>query len=192
MKKTAWSSVRSPSLPSWKDLTLVTAAFALGVVLWGHFFHAYFLGQGDTLPGHLLHIGRDTLLMFPMALLVFAIGLKVARSMGMVRSSWHGLIGSASLVAIVFILFMVPGVGLHDASHLITDNSMDNSVEGAGPMSSAEATDHAEDDHSVGESLRDEASHGLQDGSVSLVAALPLALLSLFLLARRERRTTPR
>ena len=59
-------------------------------------------------------------------------------------------------------------------------------------MSSAEATDHAEDDHSVVESLRDEASHGLQDGSVSLVAALPLALLSLFLLARRERRTTPR
>lgn len=167
-------------LPSWRDLVLVTVAFALGVVIWAHFFHAYFLGQSDTLSGHLLHVGRDTVAMFPVALLVFAIGLRAARRLGMARNSWHGLLGSAAVVAIVFALFMVPGVNLHDVSHLITDRS----VEGAGPMESAEAAEHT-DDHGHEGGLEDKALHGVQDGSVSLVVALPLVLLSVFLLTRR-------
>ncbi len=53
-------------------------------------------------------------------------------------------------------------------------------------MSPAQETEHADDQGAV-KSLGDGALHGARDGSVSLVAALPLALISVFLLARWER-----
>ena len=181
MKPASRSSAGSPSLLSWRALTLAAAAFALGVVLWGHFFHAYFLGQSNSLSGHLLHVGRDALLMFPVALVVFAIGLKVAHLLGIRRDSWHGLLGASSVVAIVFALSLVPGVNLHDVSHLITERS----VEGAGAMGPAKANEHA-DDYGLEGGLSGMAFHGLKDGSINLVVALPLAILTLLLITRRE------
>jgi DNA-binding beta-propeller fold protein YncE len=148
--------------PRSRSVVRLALLLAVGTVAWEHLVHAYLLGHGDTLTGHLTHLLRDGLLAFPLAVLAVVGGLAVSSRLGLGASGRH-LVGQAILVSIVLGLLMVPAVGVHDV--------IDATLSGKSPGLAQVA-------------LGGLLWHAVEDALIGQVAALPLAILGLGLASR--------
>ncbi|RME44148.1 MAG: hypothetical protein D6791_13805, partial [Chloroflexi bacterium] len=165
---------RTTSLPHVTNLVLLAAALALGVAAWERLFYTYGLtATSDNLIGHLTGIGRDAMLAFPLALLALAGALTFVRRLGMSRSSWHGLLGSAAMVSIVWMFLAVPALSLHNLTQKLADT-------GLAPAQGATPT--ANNWWGSFESLAGLLQHGVRDTLVAQAVVLPLTVLLLVLL----------
>ncbi|MFL5932021.1 MAG: hypothetical protein ACJ75P_12260, partial [Gaiellaceae bacterium] len=161
--------------PSGRQVLFLASLLAFGVIGWEHAYHAFVLGVAEDhgAGGHVGHVFRDALLAFPIAFIAAGVGLQLGRRFGpTVR---------AGLISAIFGVLLVPSVRVHEA------------IDGA--LSAGGAHGHHHHEHAHGGQAGLEASagflgtlvHGLRDAAVGELAAVPLALLGLFLLERRTR-----
>jgi DNA-binding beta-propeller fold protein YncE/plastocyanin len=147
-----------------RDALLLASLLAFGVIGWEHAYHSVVLGIGDeSAAGHLVHVVRDGLLAFPVALVAVVGGLWLGRRLG--------LLARAGFVSVGFGLLLVPSVRVHSA----TDNTLSGGP-GASHHNHA-AAGGLEAATGVGDLLL----HGLRDAAIAQLAALPLMLLGLVL-----------
>ena len=167
---------RGDALGSPGQRLLLAGLLALGVVLWEHVIHALILGGHSTLGGHAAHVLRDSALSLPLALTaVLATAAAVSRWRARAGGQPPPVAAVAALLSVVYALLMVPSVVVHS---LIDGRAIGMVVE-----AHASATGGLE--HAT--TLPGMALHGLRDALVAEVAALPLALMGLALLAARQR-----
>lgn len=150
-----------------RDVIVLAEILALGVVVWGYFFHLRIVdGEDISLRGPLLHLATDSLLALPPALLAVLAGLWLAQRFGRVLTPGHRLVLSAILVSLAFFVVMVPSFLLH--------GYIDSTVFGEW-----EAHHGAEDGGLLGLIL-----HALRDAFLtSMTVVLPLVLVGRALLA---------
>ena len=158
------------TVPRIPEAVLLAALLALGVVLWGYFFHLRILGEEDvSLRGPVTHLATDGLLAFPPALLATLIGLRLAHKLHMVSRGGSRLLVGAGLISLVFFLVLIPSIPIH--------GYLDSAVFGEWNAH------HGADD----EGLFGVMLHGLRDAFLTAAAMLPLALVGLALLALWDR-----
>src|SRR4051794_36456830 len=89
-------------------MLLLATLLAVCVIGWEHSYHAFVLGVAEEpgAAGHMTHILRDGLLVFPIALVAVAAGLTLGRR--------FGLAARAGSVSAAFGLLLVPSVRLHE------------------------------------------------------------------------------
>jgi plastocyanin/DNA-binding beta-propeller fold protein YncE len=161
------SGGRGPGLYLGRDSLLLASLLAFGVIGWEHAYHSVVLDVGhESAAGHLLHVVRDGLLAFPLALVAGVGGRWLGRRLD--------LFARAVIVSIGFGLLLVPSVGVHNA----TDAAL-SGEHGAVPHGHA-AAGGLEASTGFGGLLL----HGLRDAALGQLAALPLMLLGLVLVER--------
>jgi DNA-binding beta-propeller fold protein YncE len=159
---------RGSDLLPGRDSLLLASLLAFGVIGWEHAYHSVVLGVGheNGAAGHLVHVVRDGVLAFPLALIAVVGGLWLGRR--------FGLLARAGIVSVGFGVLLVPSVGVHNA----TDNTLSGAngafLHGHAAQGGLEASS------GVGGLL----VHGLRDAAVAQLAALPLMVLGLVLLGR--------
>src|SRR5262249_50010642 len=141
-----------------RGLLLAAIVLAFGVVLWEHLYHTLYLGYSDTLLGHATHVLRDTALAMPLVLAAIAGGLWLTR--GLSRAAQG--VGISLLLGLLLVL----ATGVHDRIDAALVPAGHHPEEGTGLL---------------------QLSHGVSDALIALPVALPLALLSLWLLIRDSR-----
>jgi DNA-binding beta-propeller fold protein YncE/plastocyanin len=163
-----------------RGVFLLALLLAFGTIGWEHIYHSVILGISveDSVAGHVAHVLRDGLLALPLALVAVASGLWFGRRLS--------LLGRAALVAGVFGLLLVPSAGAH------------NAIDHVGAVTVQHAAHQHDQVGSTGLEAADGVAgllHGLRDGLVAQVVALPLVLVGLTLLVgvapqrpRRHRR----
>src|SRR4051794_4999937 len=62
-----------------KGALLVATLLAIATVGWEYVYHAVDLGLDASPPGHVVHILRDTALLWPLALVATLVGLRFGR-----------------------------------------------------------------------------------------------------------------
>jgi YVTN family beta-propeller protein len=156
--------------PGIRGVLLLGLLLAFCVIGWEHTYHSVVLGVAEEhgANAHIGHVLRDSVLVFPIALLAVVAGLRLGRRLG--------LVARAGLVSAAFGLLLVPSVRLHD----IVDEAL--STESAHVHEHAEHGGFEASTGFVGLLL-----HGLRDAAVAEIAVVPLALLGLFLLERATR-----
>ncbi len=149
-------------------LVFLASILSFGVVAWEHGIHTYLYRLSGSPIGHFQHWLRDSFLTMPIALAAVWVGLWVARRIGLSEElSWH-LPARAAVVSAVFLVFLMPSVGLHQR----LDSLLDGLEGAAGPGAAA--------------------LHGLRDALIGQVVALPLLALGLAVLTVfQARRTAP-
>jgi DNA-binding beta-propeller fold protein YncE len=134
---------------------------ALVTVGWEHTYHTVAGGLDASLAGHVVHVLRDSVLVWPLALVAALVGLRftgpAARTAGM---------------SVVMALLLVPSVEIHER--------IDGALGGA-----HEAAHHHEEG---GSGLLGMLEHGVHDALLAQVVIIPLAFLAFTLVARRGRR----
>ncbi len=163
-------------MPQNLGLILLATLLAFGVVAWEHVIHAYVLGSDASLAGHLQHWLQDSALALPATLAAVWAGLALARRPGLTeRLSWRPL-PAAATVSIVFFVLMIPSVVVHQL------------LQGALAPAQAGVIDPLEAAGTLGAV----ALHGLRDGLVGQVVALPLLIIGLALLPLTRPTAVPR
>ncbi len=104
-------------------LGIMATALSSSVVIWQLSFHVAFTSELKSMSmfGHFIHVVGDTALLLPLALFVIVVGLIFSARLGLASGSWHGIVGSASIIPILFFLGAVPGVSVHGYSHGYAD-----------------------------------------------------------------------
>src|SRR5215217_2636654 len=133
---------------------------ALVTVAWEHTYHAVTLGLDASLADHVLHILRDGVLVWPLALVAALAGLR-----------FTGSAARAAGASVVMGLLLVPSVEVHGR----IDGALDGGLEGA----------HHHEEAASG--LLGMLEHGLHDALLAQVALIPLMFLAFALLAGRGR-----
>jgi hypothetical protein len=147
-----------------RDLFLLASLLAFGVVGWEHAYHSIVLDIGhESAAGHLMHVVRDGLLAFPLAVVAVVGGLWLGRR--------FGLLARAGFVSVGFGLLLVPSVGVHNTTDSALSGAVAHNHAGAGGLEASTGV--------AGLLL-----HGLRDAALAQVAALPLMLLGLVLVGR--------
>jgi hypothetical protein len=134
-------------------LALVTVSFE-------HAYHTVVLGLDASLAGHLLHVLRDTALMWPLALIATMVGLRFKR----LTRPLTRAVGTS----VVMGLLLVPAVELHER----VDDALGSAHESA----------HHHHEES-GSGLLAILEHGVHDALLAEIVILPLAVLGFTLLA---------
>jgi DNA-binding beta-propeller fold protein YncE len=164
--------------PTFGGVLLLASLLAFGAIGSEHIYHSVALGVADEhgAGGHVGHVLRDALLVFPIAFVAVVAGLRLAGR--------FGLLARAGFVSAAFGLLLVPSVRLHD----IVDDALSGE--------SAHVHEHAGHgglEASTG--FFGVLLHGLRDAAVAELAVVPLTLLGLMLLERatssRRRRWSP-
>ncbi len=149
-----------------RDIILMAALLAFGVVAWAYFFHVRILGEEDvSLRGPLLHLATDSILALPPAVLAALVGLSLAQRFGTAPRQGQRLVVSAILVSLAFSIVMAPSILLH--------GYIDSAVFGEWDVHHGVG-----DDDFLGLTL-----HSLRDAFLSLAGVLPLVLVGLTLLS---------
>ena len=182
MKNIFVGAIEAPSLAiPVLHLGVMATALSLGVVIWQLSFHIAFAGERNSIIGHLVHAVGDTALLLPLALFVIVMGLKFSDRIGLNSDSWHGVVGSASIISILFVLGAVPGVSIHGNSHVFVDRI----IEGSSQSSSVDSDDRMGEDMKATEmSLSEAGLHGFHDGAISQIIVLPMSILGVLLLSK--------
>jgi hypothetical protein len=157
----------------------LAAVVALGASAWLYGVHVILLSEADTLAGHLSHMIRDGMMAFPVAAIAVGFGRWLAGRWGIREGSARDRVGLAAIMALIFAICLVPGVGVHQYLDRILDaDAPGHQFHGHGiPVSATGAVD-----------LLDLAVHGVRDALIGLAAAFPVTLLGLTLGARRRDR----
>jgi DNA-binding beta-propeller fold protein YncE len=138
----------------------VATLIALITVGWEHVYHMVALDLHASLGGHLLHVARDTALVWPLALLATIVGLRFARPL-------TRAVGTSVAMA----LLLVPAAEVHER----IDGALGGAHEGA----------HHHEEAASG--LLGMLEHGVHDALLAQVVILPLAFLAFAVLAGRGR-----
>lgn len=162
-------------------LGIMATALSTGVVIWQLFLHVVFAGESDSIVGYFVHALADTALLFPLSLFAIAVGLKFSGRLGFEFRSWHGIVGSASMVSVLLFLGAVPGVSIHGYSHGVADQI----VEGFSESPSVNPDENMEAATLITKSnMSATPFHGIHDAAVSQIVVLPMMILGLFLLSK--------
>lgn len=150
-------------------------------MIWQLSFHIAFAGERNSVIGHFIHAVGDTALLLPLALFVIVIGLKFSARIRLNNNSWHGAVGSASIISILFVLGAAPGVSIHGYSHGYADRI----IEGFSESRSVNLDDSVEVDLMTMEmSLSVAGLHGFHDVAISQIIVLPMTILGVLLLSK--------
>ncbi|HEV7671865.1 MAG TPA: hypothetical protein VGS22_25365 [Thermoanaerobaculia bacterium] len=87
------------------------------VVVWEYLLGAVLNSVDWNLPGVAAHMALDLAMILPLAWLVVAAGRRLARRFGMGLDEWSGLLGTAGLIALLFVVLMIPVVAGRDQAH---------------------------------------------------------------------------
>ncbi len=158
-------------------LVIMATAISSGIVILQLSIHVASLGLDNSLLGHFIHALADTALLLPLALFVIVIGLVISARTGMDIGNWQGIIGSASVISVLFFFGAIPGVSIHGFSH----NSADRIVEGFSNSQSVNLDDRAKVEM---RSLSETGFHGFHDAAVSQIVVLPMTILALLLVSK--------
>ena len=134
---------------------------ALITVGFEHAYHTVVLGLDASLAGHLLHVLRDTALVWPLALVATLVGLRF----GHLTRPLTRAVGTSAVMG----LLLVPSVEIHER----IDGALGGAHEGA---------HHHEEG---GSGLLGMLVHGVHDALLAQVVILPVAILAFTLLADR-------
>ena len=207
MSRWALTAIRpTKRAASVREVLVLGALLAFGVIAWEHVVHAYLLGHVDTAGGHVRHWLRDSLLALPMALAAVGLALTWGRLLRLRRST-ADLLGRAALASLFMGMFLVPATPIHNQVDALTDGShgliaAQHAVqptqvladEHYGHFDAAQANPslvQLEEDYSI----TGQALHGVHDALIGEAAALPLAILGILLLnigrLRRAERLRP-
>jgi DNA-binding beta-propeller fold protein YncE len=130
---------------------------ALATVGWEHLYHTAALDLDASVAGHLIHVLRDTALVWPLALLATIVSLRFTRPLA-----------RAAGMSVVMGLLLVPSVEFHER--------IDRALGGA---------HHGAHHHEEGGSgLLGMLEHGLHDALLAQAVIVPLAIFAFTLLAR--------
>jgi DNA-binding beta-propeller fold protein YncE/plastocyanin len=130
---------------------------ALATVGWEHLYHTAALDLDASVAGHLIHVLRDTALVWPLALLATIVGLRFTRPLA-----------RAAGMSVVMGLLLVPSVEFHER--------IDRALGGV---------HHGAHHHEEGGSgLLGMLEHGLHDALLAQAVIVPLAIFAFTLLAR--------
>ena len=149
--------IRKPILPA--GAIRLATLIALATVGWEHLYHTAALDLDASVAGHLMHVLRDTALVWPLALLATIVGLRFTRPLA-----------RAAGVSVVLGLLLVPSVEFHER----IDRALSGAHHGA---------HHHED---VGSGLFGMLEHGLHDALLAQAVIVPLAIFAFTVLARGE------
>ena len=130
---------------------------ALATVGWEHLYHTAALDLDASVAGHLIHVLRDTALVWPLALLATIVGLRFTRPLA-----------RAAGMSVVLGLMLVPSVEFHER----IDRALGGGHHGAR---------HHEEG---GSGLLGMLEHGFHDALLAQAVIVPLAILAFTLLAR--------
>lgn len=100
--------------PGWAGLV---ALLSLGVVAWEYLLKAALHTVDWNPAGVAAHMALDFAMVLPVMALALAVGLRLARRLGMETREWAGWLGLAGLAGLTFVLAMVPVVGTRDLAH---------------------------------------------------------------------------
>jgi DNA-binding beta-propeller fold protein YncE len=134
---------------------------ALVTVVWEHAYHTLALGLDASLAGDVVHILRDGVLVWPLALVAAVVGLR-----------FTGAAARAAGTSVVMGLLLVPSVEIHER----IDGVLGGAHEGA---------HHHEQ---AGSGLLGMLEHGVHDALLAQVVIIPLAFLAFTVVAGRGRR----
>ena len=129
---------------------------ALATVGWEHLYHTAALDLDASVAGHLIHVLRDTALVWPLALLATIVGLR-----------FTGPLARAAGLSVVMGLLLVPSVELHER--------IDRALGGA---------HHGAHHHEGGSGLLGMLEHGVHDALLAQAVIVPLAIVAFTLFAR--------
>lgn len=162
-------------------LGIMATALSLGVVIWQLSFHVAFAGERNSLNGHFIHAVGDTALLLPLALFVIVIGLIISVRLGLDHGNWRGIVGSASIISVLFFFGAIPGVSIHMFSH----GNVGRIVEGFSESPSVNSDDSLVVDlPALKSSLSEDALHGFHDAAVSQLIVFPITILGVLLLSK--------
>src|SRR6185295_18137955 len=102
-----------PPVRSWIPAALLSSA----VVAWEYLLGAAMNSVDWNLKGVAAHMALDLAMILPVAWLVVAAGRRLARRIGMGLDEWSGLLGTAGLIAFLFVTAMTPVVATRDLAH---------------------------------------------------------------------------
>jgi DNA-binding beta-propeller fold protein YncE len=134
----------------------VATLIALATVSWEHLYHTAALDLEASVGGHLIHVLRDTVLVWPLALLATIVARRFTRPLT-----------GAAVMSVLMGLLLVPSVELHER--------IDGALGGA-----HHAGHHHEES---GSGLLGMLEHGVHDALLAEVVIVPLALVAFTLLA---------
>ena len=183
----------------------LAAGLTMGVVAWEYLLNALMNPEVNwNVVGVGAHMALDLVMILPLLSLALACGLALARRLGMERNESAGLLGTVGVVALVFMMAMLPLTSTRDLAHEYVGNTYG--------LSLAEVqTTVVRSDLTVQEktqlcsfgSVRNpslargsyqdfeqtvlaRAAAGFQDALIQQAAFLPLLFLGFFALYRRE------
>ena len=163
-------------------LVLLAVALSLSVVIWQLMFHVAFVGERNTLSGHLVHVLGDTALLFPLAVIVIVVGLQVSSRLGLDFSNWSGIVSSASIISVIFVIGAVPGVSIHGNTHLIAERIVESQSDSP---SVSMGDSMLENLHADDNGFMEAGRHGFHDAAISHLIVLPITIWGLLLLSNR-------
>ncbi|MEM7350138.1 MAG: multicopper oxidase domain-containing protein [Acidobacteriota bacterium] len=188
----------------WAWLALA-AGLSLGVVAWEYLLNALMNPDVDWNPvGVAGHLVLDLAMVLPLMALALFFGLKSARRLGLQRSDSAGLLGVIGVVALVAMVLLLPLTSTRDLAHewvgvtyglslaevqttVVTSDLTKREATQLCSFGSVRNPSLARDNYQDFETtVLARLSFGLRDVLVQLAALLPLLLLGLFAIARRE------
>jgi len=160
----------SPRNLSWRACVGLASLLAFGTIAWQHLAHTWIAGPAVPLRSHLSHALRDGALAWPLAVLAVLAGLRLFRWMELAERGTLALVTRTGLIAIGFAALLVPAV----VGHALIDAGLRGGSAAALAMAA-----------SITANLGRFLDYSVREALISLVAAVPLALMGLMALDAR-------